>query len=286
LPEIKLPATPSRRWRFLMLLGAVILLPLISIFDFWLGPEFEFTFFYLALIVAITWYGDRKIAITLLVISTLVIFEVNILSDGPNITPLSAIWQTLFDAAAIAFTVVVVLRLKEALQREGRLARTDNLTGLANRRYFEERAKLSLEWSRRHNDPITLAYVDLDNFKQVNDQHGHEEGDRLLVELAQSIKENLRQTDLVARLGGDEFVLFLPETEEKTARTVIERMRNSFVAKTKANGWPVTMSIGAITDYALTGSLNELINAADNLMYEAKNSGKNSAIYRRHGQRD
>lgn len=133
----------------------------------------------------------------------------------------------------------------------------------------------------RFNRPLTLAYFDVDNFKFINDNYGHNRGDEFLRHIVNIMKSNVRLIDILGRLGGDEFVLLLPETDEQQAKIVIERIRAE-IAKSFDNkeGLAITFSIGVITCLNTFLPLDELIKAADNLMYAAKKASKNTAEYK------
>ena len=169
--------------------------------------------------------------------------------------------------------------LKQALNHEMELARIDPLTGAANRRHFYDLLQREIERSRRHQDPFTIAYVDLDNFKAVNDQYGHTVGDELLCAVVEYAKSHLRKIDLVARLGGDEFAFLFVETGLKSAQTLIPRIQHDLLVKMQANGWPVTFSIGVLTCIATLHTTDEIIKMADDLMYSAKRKSKNTIKY-------
>ena len=118
--------------------------------------------------------------------------------------------------------------------------------------------------------------MDVDDFKQVNDRHGHSAGDRLLKAVADSIGQNVRDVDTVARLGGDEFAVLMPETGETAAQVVIRRVRRQLLEASRREGLPVTFSIGVVTWYAPPATVDEVLRAADSLMYAAKRLGKNT----------
>ncbi|MBU1669754.1 MAG: sensor domain-containing diguanylate cyclase [Actinobacteria bacterium] len=165
--------------------------------------------------------------------------------------------------------------LKLFLQREEVLARLDLLTGLANRRSFYETAKHELERAIRYKRDLTLAYIDLDNFKSINDSLGHEKGDELLASAAATIRSNLRAVDTVARIGGDEFAMLLPETDEQAAVSALQKLRETFDEEMKRRGWSVTMSIGAVTvSDGEEVCVEDLVLKADGLMYLVKDGGK------------
>ena len=166
-------------------------------------------------------------------------------------------------------------QLNEVLQREKELARTDVLTGLANRRAFYEALQVERSRAARYRRPITLACVDLDNFKRVNDTLGHSVGDELLARVADVLRQTLRLTDTIGRLGGDEFALLLPETDAPSAEALLEKLRVVLRRAMEARKWPVTFSVGAATFLENPPSIEHMIQTADELMYAVKKSGKN-----------
>lgn len=161
------------------------------------------------------------------------------------------------------------------LAMEKKLSRLDPLTGLANRRAFYERAEIERKRCIRHKRPLGLAYIDLDNFKQVNDQSGHEVGDQVLVCVAATMQNNLRTEDLVTRLGGDEFALLLPETDGAKASFVIHKLHGLLMSAMLEKGWPITFSIGLVTFEEPAESIDQMVHRADELMYTVKHGGKN-----------
>ncbi|MCC6747453.1 MAG: GGDEF domain-containing protein [Deltaproteobacteria bacterium] len=190
-------------------------------------------------------------------------------------------WAWAFNAVAhlLAFAVVVflVVFLQRSRATERRLARTDPLTGLLNARAFYEIATAELGRQQRYPRPVTLAFVDLDNFKEVNDRYGHTVGDLALLEAANAMRAATRATDTVARLGGDEFALLLPETDVAGARRLLRRLGTGVAEAMAASSWPVSCSIGAVTFDAPPDSVDAIITAADQLMYRVKAAGKNAA---------
>jgi diguanylate cyclase (GGDEF)-like protein len=168
----------------------------------------------------------------------------------------------------------ILSRLKLSQVRERELSRVDPLTGLWNARYFLELAGRETERCRRFARPITIAYIDLDNFKAVNDSKGHAEGDSLLHEVGGKIKQELRNQDVPARLGGDEFALLLPETSLEESSVALRRLKESLELMMQARNSLVTFSIGAVTFQRPLASVEEMIRAADDLMYGVKKSGK------------
>jgi diguanylate cyclase (GGDEF)-like protein len=179
-----------------------------------------------------------------------------------------------------SFLVIAVLigKLRISLLHERDLSRRDGLTGLHNSRAFYEYGTFLIAGARRRGSGLALAFVDLDNFKLVNDQLGHQEGDEVLRLAGQMLQEHFRGSDLVARLGGDEFAVLMPETDEAAVRKVLERLRLRMQEAMLLRRLPVTMSIGAMAFTQAPASLADAVARADALMYEVKSSGKNRAL--------
>ncbi len=168
------------------------------------------------------------------------------------------------------------------LAEQARLALTDHLTGAANSRSFHEIAGREIERQKRFGRPLSIAYLDLDNFKAVNDTHGHETGGALLRGVAAVLKANTRATDVVARLGGDEFAVLFPETDEAAARAAAEKLRAALQEWMRGGGHLVTVSIGVATFAAPPAGVKEMVTLADELMYNAKRGGKNRVAGRQY----
>lgn len=169
--------------------------------------------------------------------------------------------------------------MRSLIETEQTLARTDPLTGAANSRAFYERAEYELSRAQRTRQPLSLASIDLDNFKTVNDRWGHAAGDAALRTVVTSIKTHIRATDQLARFGGDEFILFLPQTDTQAAQTTLNRVQTKLLEAMQANHWPVTFSIGVVTFHQPPESIEIALEHADEFMYNVKHSGKNRIEY-------
>jgi diguanylate cyclase (GGDEF)-like protein len=181
-------------------------------------------------------------------------------------------------AVRLGYFVIVSLalsRLRIAFERERAFARLDPTTGIANGRAFAELAGAEIERARRYHHPLTIAYLDLDNFKTVNDRFGHGTGDRVLSTVGRTLQERARTTDIVARPGGDEFAILMPEAGADAAQALLTRIQSALAETMRQNGWPVTFSIGSVTFSAPPENVEKLIEKADALMYSVKSSGKN-----------
>lgn len=175
--------------------------------------------------------------------------------------------------------------LRDHIEYERRTALTDALTGIANRRAFRRAAELALAWAGRLPAALSLAYMDLDGFKKVNDTLGHAGGDELLRLVGRTLAGSVRSTDVVARLGGDEFAILLPQTDASTSRVVVERLRERLRAAMRPAAPAATFSMGVATfPPAAPGSpspavVETLLRAADSAMYEVKRTAKGGVRY-------
>lgn len=204
----------------------------------------------------------------------------------------SAAWKLAFIGILSGFIVpclvlaaVMFRRWYEREDQFRRLAVRDGLTGLFNRRYFLEQFEAEFDRSRRHGHPLSFLIIDVDHFKKINDHHGHQTGDRALIEVARTLELAVRKSDLVARYGGEEFVVLLPETGTDGACEVGERCRQEIekleIAGADASAFSVTISLG-LAQYpahsAGTGRIDDLVHQADQALYQAKQSGRNRLV--------
>lgn len=173
-------------------------------------------------------------------------------------------------------------QLRRVLARETRLAREDSLTGLPNRRMFYAESARALAQARRQEEPCTVLFLDLDRFKEVNDQHGHQAGDALLQEVAEVLRQGSRASDVVGRLGGDEFAMLLPGMTAEAAAVHAERLRERLREQMAGRGWPVGVSIGVASFRYPPADVDAVVNRADALMYEAKRAGRDTIRHERY----
>jgi diguanylate cyclase (GGDEF)-like protein/PAS domain S-box-containing protein len=178
-------------------------------------------------------------------------------------------------SAALIRDITEEKRLEERLRR---LSTTDGLTGLFNRRHLDETLATEMERALRYNSPLSIMMFDVDHFKRFNDEHGHDQGDRVLQAISQAMQEHVRKVDIPCRYGGEEFLAILPGTAQAGAIIVSERLRHS-VEQMEVDGLRVTISIGIATIPDLEVKTPEtLIEAADSALYRAKRAGRNQVI--------
>ncbi|HEY9595006.1 MAG TPA: GGDEF domain-containing protein [Spirochaetia bacterium] len=279
------PAGPSRATSAIFsLLASVGLLVAISIADFLTGYEMGVSFFYLIPIGVISWVNGGWAGVASAVVASAVWGYVDHATGHVYSRAFYLYWNAGMRLLAFSSIAVVLSALHRALREARILARTDHLTGAVNSGSFLTVVQSEIERTRRYGRPFSLAYLDLDNFKMVNDTLGHAVGDDLLRVVVVVVREQLRTSDTVARLGGDEFAFLLPETDQEAAQAVIAKVQGSLEAKVRERNWPVTMSIGCVTVGPTGAAAEELLHQADTLMYRAKMGGKNAARFARAGE--
>jgi diguanylate cyclase (GGDEF)-like protein len=260
----------SRLW---VVPAALALCGAVALVDCGPGRRLSCLLFYLAPVALAAWWGGFPTGV-LLSLAAAVLRHLARGAAGPADGPAVWLWDGAVHFGAFTLASSLVARLRLALVRERALARTDALTGVANTRTFYERARLESDRARRTRRPFTVVYLDLDNFKQVNDRLGHAAGDDLLRQVAAVLCRHTRATDLCARLGGDEFALFLPETDAAGGAALLAALQDGLRQEIARRGWPISCSIGAATFCDAPQDVEDLVRHADSLMYAVKQEGK------------
>jgi diguanylate cyclase (GGDEF)-like protein len=246
--------------------------------DTYTPPDQSFLIFYLVPLFLWAWYVGQKAGLLMALLASAAWISSDEVSGTFHMqsSPAVPYWniavKTLF-MMAMAFHF---FRMRRAYDQEKLFARADILTGVANRRAFFETLTLEIARAHRFGHPLTMAYVDIDNFKKVNDQWGHDQGDELLKYVAGSLRDNMRATDLVARVGGDEFAILAPVTPPEQAAKVMEKVHTILSEGVQERNWPVTFSIGVTTFAHPPASADDIVRRADELMYIVKKNQKNA----------
>ena len=204
--------------------------------------------------------------------------------EGARARGFTAANAALLSALAVPLTAALTnaVRIAEA----ERLSQTDDLTKLHNARFLRQYLTGEVKRARRYNSTVTALFLDLDNFKSINDRYGHLVGSHVLMEMASVILASVRDTDVVSRYGGDEFVVILPETGAEMAARVAERVREKVAAHVFTGGRQLclrlTASIGVANFPEHAQSPQQLVASADAAMYQAKSHRKNCVCFATH----
>ncbi|MGH7507260.1 MAG: GGDEF domain-containing protein, partial [Longimicrobiales bacterium] len=207
-------------------IGAIVavLLVLVTVLDATTGTELAVSPFYIVpIVIASCWLGVRGALLSVLVAGTGVLLA-DTLGDSVYAHPATRYWNAVMLTAVFFVVAAIQSALCSALRHERELSRTDALTGVANARYFTELARREQRRARRYRTPLTVAYVDLNDFAAINRMHGVDTGDQVLREVAHAIAASVREIDVVARMGDDEFTILLPQADAAGARIVLGRM--------------------------------------------------------------
>lgn len=248
--------------------------------DFIASTEVVLSVFYLIPIVIAVWFvGERAALAVSLLAGGLAAYDTEVLSGVLERNAWIAVWAIVSRLVFFLFAAWLVGRQRRSMESIRRMALTDSLTGAYNARAFFELLHKEMERSRRFHHPLSLMYLDVDDFKTINDTLGHQTGNSVLGSIAASLQESVRRMDVVARLGGDEFSVLMPETGDAAVRSTVERVQETLSRKLGTKGWPVTISIGAVTYQRMDCTADDIIRKADDLMYQVKRTGKNGVRY-------
>ena len=276
--HLKIVATLSRHSKSTVVIISVLLLFLLSWLDYITG-DYSLIIFYLIPVSFTAWFVGKKTGVFFCILS----FLARIVADF-SVYPAAQrsslhYWNLFIEFSFLLIMSVLFSVLKSKLDSEKSLARIDPLTKAINRRSFFDLAELEISRARRYERPFSIAYIDLDNFKEINDQWGHSTGDKLLIAVADTISSNIRNTDILARFGGDEFVILLPETTGEAAKSTLDKVHRQLRETMLKHSWLVTFSIGAISYRQSPKNVEEAVRSADTLMYEVKRTGKDRLLH-------
>jgi diguanylate cyclase (GGDEF)-like protein len=276
-----MPDTPISRSfalrRGLRLIGYVLLTMLVYWANVLTPATARLAVLYLIPVLLVTWTDGLTWGIVF-AIATTALREIVAYQQMPPDTPLE--WRLATGTAYVLVMAIAMAGLQNLRRSQAQLARLviqDQLTNVLNARAFADRLGHELDRNRRYPRPLALLYMDLDNFKVINDTHGHQTGDAVLRLVADAMRSSVRQADIVGRLGGDEFAVLMPETDaelaDAAAKRLVAGLRNVF------RGTPnVTASIGVVSCSATDASTDDLLRRADQAMYDAKRLGKDRVV--------
>ena len=256
----------------------LVLAGLVGALDYFTGVELSLSIFFLMPVGLVAWYAPRWAGFSLCGVTALIWLAGDFFA-GIRYSQ----WYMSMVNAALRFGVFLAIAylldlLRVRLRQEEILARIDSLTQVLNGRAFTELSERLLRLAERHQHPVALAYIDIDNFKAVNDTQGHSSGDRVLQTVANLISGCVRSTDIVGRMGGDEFAVLMPETGQAGAKTAFSKIHEELERVAVDHNWPIGFSIGVALFTNAPSNLDEALKIADGLMYRVKQSGKNHVL--------
>ncbi len=276
------PPTPFRvrLQKGFIFTAALLLTVMIGYLRHITGPEYALSAFYLFPIVLSAWQVGLLGGVFISIASALSWLAADLSMAESFSHPYVPYLNESFRLLVFLFIVLLISKMKKLLTVQKQLARTDPLTGISNRLAFFEFAESEIHHARRFGHPVSILSLDVDNFKNINDQHGHREGDKLLRLVAGTIRTNIRIIDIVARFGGDEFVILLSRTNSDDAFQLGVKLQRKLLALMKQHNWAATASIGVATYEDIQVSIHDMLASADALMYSAKQNGKNMVMRR------
>jgi len=244
------------------------------------GPHFSLNSLYLLPLCLTTWCFGRVAGLTEGLITVVITLYLNGFGDGlsaqaSSVPTTTAAWNAGMRTFSVVFIILLVSAFRRTFDRERANALVDPLTGLGNRRSFQRECKRLELSALRDNRILLCGIIDLDDFKAVNDQHGHAAGDEVLRVVAQALISAVRPYDVTARLGGDEFAFCMAVRDEASAERKAGSIHRSLIAAMNASEWRATCSLGAATGI----SVEHILDFADKTMYMAKSTGKNSCRF-------
>ncbi|HLD36416.1 MAG TPA: GGDEF domain-containing protein [Planctomycetota bacterium] len=262
--------------RFTIVRIAFWLAILLGIIDYATGPEIGFSIFYLLPISLVAWFSGILWAVVISFICSTIWFLSDSLGGHTYSQPAIGYWAANMRLGYFLIISYLLGTLEKMWVIQKHISNIDYLTGVANSRSFHHSADAELARAKRYSHSLTIAYIDVDNFKKINDLFGHSTGDNVLKLVAQTIGKNIRSVDIVGRLGGDEFCLLMPETGYESAQIALQKLRRVLLESMEEARWSITFSIGALTYATLPDNIDDIIIRADHLMYSVKNNGKNA----------
>jgi diguanylate cyclase (GGDEF)-like protein len=265
---------PGRIQQAAIIAAGVLSTLLVGYFHIRSGLAYEFHLLFILPVLMVAWFAGTLGGYGIALFSASLWYLADSALEGDQSDALPLLFNTGMRLVIFLAGVWLLTQLRAVLERESRLAREDALTGLPNRREFLEQGLRALAQARRYEAPFTAAFIDLDRFKEVNDEMGHEVGDAVLRAVADGLRAHLRASDIPGRLGGDEFALLLPDMDVAAASDYLDMLRQRLLKAMRRGGWPVTFSIGGAAYRKAPEDFDRMLTQADGLMYEVKAGGR------------
>lgn len=269
-------ATPGTLKPRRVLIASIVAMAAVFVLDVITPPDIRLHMLYIFPMAAIALHcGSKKDVVAGLAITTAFqLFTFHF--DGIPYRPFAIDAITAFASALLSIFLGMSVRKNHLATVK--LATTDWLTGLHNRRSFEDIVDLEIERQKRYGGVFSLAVIDLDGFKKLNDSRGHHTGDKALQLLADVLQEHTRHSDSIARLGGDEFAILMPNTQKPDCTSLCQQLSVNIASRMSTAGYPTTASIGCMTFENAPDFTSEALQKTDKAMYAAKTGGKNRVV--------
>lgn len=249
------------------------MLVMFAIGDYVIGRELSLSPLYLIPIMLITWKCSATAGAATSMLAYGLWGGITLLETGKTYLAY-VLWEGALKLATALLMIFALSQLRCSLERVNLLARKDSLTGLANRASFYELADHEILRCKRYGGVISIAFIDLDNFKTLNDRFGHDKGDEALRVVAHTMRAQLRSSDVPARLGGDEFAIMMAGMDARGASHAMQILQSRLLSAMQERGWRITFSIGLATFNKIPESVDQMVKHADTLMYGIKREGK------------
>lgn len=275
--------------RWSALLVGLLLVVFLAFVDLATGYEVSFSIFYLTPVLLVTWLAGHRLGLLVAFTAACTWGAMDLLAGHTYSAAWIPVWNSIVRLGFFSVGVMLLGSLSKSLSDLNALALTDSLTGAHNTRSFYSQFEHEIARHTRNGRPLTVAYLDLDHFKEVNDTLGHAAGDSLLRSVAALLTDSLRAVDVVARLGGDEFGILMPETGAEAAALASTRIHAAITEAIRALAPGVQdagVTIGAVVFEHPPESPDHAVGVADTLMYQGKDDGRGVvrlAIWNRSG---
>lgn len=255
---------------------ALLLMAVVGFMDYVTSLEVSFSIFYLVPVAIAAWYAGTHFGWGASLLAAAVWLWVD--TEAGHLY--SNAWIPFWNAGVrLGFFVIIahlLVRLHVSLDSMAALARFDGLTRLLNARSVKHDYEHIAQFARRHRQTVALGFIDLDDFKRINDNFGHQAGDDVLKAVATRLRDQARNSDLVGRVGGDEFVVLLPNTDLAGAEIFFLKLRESLIELARAKQWQIGFSVGVAVISDPPPIAETAFAWADALMYDVKKTGKNA----------
>jgi diguanylate cyclase (GGDEF)-like protein len=264
---------------FLPFVGFSLVLA-IGVLDSFTSYDVSVSLLYLVPIMLMAWY-EGGIFVAVMSIFSVINWAIADMVSGHIYSHIAIpLWNAIMMLGMFLIIGYTITMLKKLLVKEREHSHDDDLTNVANIRFFYERASIEIKRLSINKRPLSLMYLAIDNLRFINESLGYVTGDFLLHEVAQTMKAALQSTSLISRFGGAEFAILIPGTQTENVTTVISDVQKRLLEMVNKHNWPVTFSIGVVTDVDAAYNIDELINMSKDLMKASKITGKNTVEYK------